>query len=158
MTEPPSRWPCVQRADVEREARRFADASGLAVDWDAVDRLDDDTLVNAITQVAPFDVGAKQALLEEADLAGRAELVVQLMQFQRLAPGGADVGPDASVSSDRQAAQQQRQVAAGAARFGHQPVLDRTDAVDQAHAEAADRRTPSCRGCRRAASGCRSPG
>jgi hypothetical protein len=82
----------VQRAEVEREARRFGDALGLAVDWAAVSQLDDEMLVNAIAQVAPFDVGAKQALLEEPTLAGRADLVVQLMQFQRLAPGGADVG------------------------------------------------------------------
>ena len=82
----------IQRAEVEREAKRFGDALGLAVDWDAVGQLDDEMLVNAIAQVAPFDVGAKQALLEEPTLAGRADLVVQLMQFQRLAPGGADVG------------------------------------------------------------------
>ena len=81
-----------QRAEVEREARRFGDALGLAVDWEAVGKLDDEMLVNAIAQVAPFDIGAKQALLEEPTLAGRADLVVQLMQFQRLAPGGADVG------------------------------------------------------------------
>jgi len=81
----------IQRADVEREARRFGDSLSLAVDWDAVGRLDDEMLVNAIAQVAPFDAGAKQALLEEATLAGRADLVVQLMQFQRLAPGGADM-------------------------------------------------------------------
>ena len=81
----------IQRADVEREARRFGDALSLAVDWDAVGRLDDEMLVNSIAQVAPFDAGAKQALLEEATLTGRADLVVQLMQFQRLAPGGADM-------------------------------------------------------------------
>jgi Lon protease-like protein len=81
----------IQRADVEREARRFGDSLSLAVDWDAVGRLDDEMLVNAIAQVAPFDDGAKQALLEEATLTGRADLVVQLMQFQRLAPGGADM-------------------------------------------------------------------
>ncbi len=78
------------RADVEREARRFGDALGLAVDWEAVSRLDDEMLVHAIAQVAPFDIGAKQALLEEPSLVGRADLVVQLMQFQRMAPGGAD--------------------------------------------------------------------
>ncbi|MCA1653221.1 MAG: LON peptidase substrate-binding domain-containing protein [Sphingomicrobium sp.] len=88
----PSPLALAVRSDVEREARRFGDALGLAVDWDAVGRLDDEMLVNAIAQVAPFDVGAKQALLEEPTLVGRAELVVQLMQFQRLAPGGADSG------------------------------------------------------------------
>ena len=81
-----------QRAEVEREARRFGEALGLAVDWNAVGRLDDEMLVNSIAQVAPFDVGAKQALLEAASLDERADLVVQLMQFQRLAPGGADMG------------------------------------------------------------------
>jgi len=90
--EEPEPLSLIQRADVEREARRFGDALGLAVDWGAVGQLDDEMLVNAIAQVAPFDVGAKQALLEERTLAGRADLVVQLMQFQRLAPGGADVG------------------------------------------------------------------
>jgi Lon protease-like protein len=88
----PSPLSSIQRADVEREARRFGDALGLAVDWEAVSRLDDEMLVNAIAQVAPFDTGAKQALLEEPTLEGRADLVVQLMQFQRLAPGGADMG------------------------------------------------------------------
>ena len=90
--EEPPPLSSIQRADVEREARRFGDALGLAVDWEAVSRLDDEMLVNAIAQVAPFDTGAKQALLEEPTLDGRADLVVQLMQFQRLAPGGADMG------------------------------------------------------------------
>ena len=83
-----------QRAEVEREARRLGDAMGLAIDWDAVSRLDDEMLVNAIAQVAPFDVGAKQALLEQATLDGRADLLVQLMQFHRAAvSGGVEVEP-----------------------------------------------------------------
>lgn len=82
-----------QRAEVEREARRLGDALGLTVDWDAVGRLDDEMLVNAISQVAPFDLGAKQALLEANSLAGRADLLVQLMQFQRMAVSGAEVQP-----------------------------------------------------------------
>jgi Lon protease-like protein len=92
-TEPPP-LPLVQRAEVEREARRLGDAMGLAVDWEAVGRLDDEMLVNAIAQVAPFDVGAKQALLEQATLDERADLLVQLMQFQRAAVGGgAEIAP-----------------------------------------------------------------
>jgi Lon protease-like protein len=83
-----------ERAEVEREARRLGDAMGLAVDWDAVSRLDDEMLVNAIAQVAPFDVGAKQALLEEERLDSRADLLVQLMQFQRAAvTGGVEIEP-----------------------------------------------------------------
>ena len=70
-----------QRASLELESRRFADAQGYAVDWTAVSRLDDEALVNGIAQIAPFDVAAKQALLESPSLDERAELLVQLMQF-----------------------------------------------------------------------------
>ena len=84
----------IQRAEVEREARKLGDALGLAVDWAAVARLDDEMLVNAIAQVAPFDIGAKQALLEARNLNDRADLLVQLMQFQRMAvTGGVEVEP-----------------------------------------------------------------
>ena len=69
------------RAALEEESRRYAEAQGYAVDWNAVSRLDDEALVNGIAQIAPFDVAAKQALLESPALADRAELVIQLMQF-----------------------------------------------------------------------------
>lgn len=71
----------VERASFEREARKFADAQGYAVDWDSVGRLDDMSLINGVSQIAPFDAAAKQALLEAPDLATRCELLVQLMQF-----------------------------------------------------------------------------
>lgn len=70
-----------ERAALELESRRFADAHGYAVDWEAVTRLDDASLVNGIAQIAPFDPAAKQALLEANGLSDRAELTVQLMQF-----------------------------------------------------------------------------
>jgi Lon protease-like protein len=70
-----------ERASIEIESRRFADAQGYAVDWEAVSRLDDESLVNGIAQIAPFDVASKQALLEADSLSERARLIVQLMQF-----------------------------------------------------------------------------
>ena len=70
-----------ERAALELESRRFADAHGYAVDWQAVTRLDDMSLVNGIAQIAPFDPAAKQALLEADGLSQRADLTVQLMQF-----------------------------------------------------------------------------
>ena len=69
------------RAALEQESRRFADAQGYAVDWDSVSRLDDEALVNGIAQIAPFDAAAKQALLEANSLCDRSELIIQLMQF-----------------------------------------------------------------------------
>jgi hypothetical protein len=70
-----------RRASLEIESKRFAEAAGYAVDWDAVARLDDRSLVNGIAQIAPFDAAAKQALLEAPDIEERAELIIQLMQF-----------------------------------------------------------------------------
>jgi len=71
----------VERAGFEREARRFADAQGYAVDWEAVTRLDDESLIDGVSQIAPFDAAAKQALLEAQGLNARCELLIQLMQF-----------------------------------------------------------------------------
>ncbi len=82
-----------ERAALEMESRRFADAQGYAVDWNAVGQLDDFSLVNVIAQIAPFDGAAKQALLESKGLAERSELIIQLMQFF-----GRHNGPDDRVT------------------------------------------------------------
>lgn len=71
----------VERALFEREARFFAEAQGYGVDWDSVSRLDDLSLINGVSQIAPFDAAAKQALLEADGISQRCELLVQLMQF-----------------------------------------------------------------------------
>ena len=71
----------VERASFEREARHFANAQGYQVDWDSVARLDDVSLINGVSQIAPFDAAAKQALLEAPDIQTRCELLVQLLQF-----------------------------------------------------------------------------
>jgi len=71
----------IERAGFEREARSFATAQGYAVDWDSVGKLDDAALINGVAQIAPFDLAAKQALLEAHTLAARCELLIQLMQF-----------------------------------------------------------------------------
>ncbi len=70
-----------ERASFESEAREFADTQGYSVDWESVARLDDLSLINGVSQIAPFDVAAKQALLEAPDIRTRCELLVQLMQF-----------------------------------------------------------------------------
>jgi Lon protease-like protein len=70
-----------ERASFEHEGRQFANAQGYSVDWESVERLDDVTLINGVSQIAPFDSAAKQALLEAPDLRTRCELLVQLMQF-----------------------------------------------------------------------------
>lgn len=78
----------VERAGFELEAKRFAEVQGYSVDWDSVTRLDDQSLINGVSQIAPFDPASKQALLEVDTLAERCELLIQLMQFYGLRDGG----------------------------------------------------------------------
>lgn len=80
----------VERAAFEQEARAFADAQGYSVDWDSVSDLDDQSLINGVSQIAPFDFAAKQALLEAPNLNERCELLIQLMQFFALRDQGED--------------------------------------------------------------------
>jgi Lon protease-like protein len=79
-----------ERAALEQEGQRFAQRMGYEVDWQVVGSMDDETLVNGIARIAPFDVAAKQALLEANTLAERSELVIQLMQFIRRNDGQTD--------------------------------------------------------------------
>ncbi|HZV57096.1 MAG TPA: LON peptidase substrate-binding domain-containing protein [Sphingobium sp.] len=79
-----------ERAALEDEARRFATRQGYKVDWDAVTRLDDETLVNGIARIVPFDPAGKQALLEANTVSQRSELAIQLMQFIRKGDGRSD--------------------------------------------------------------------
>ncbi|MBX7491922.1 LON peptidase substrate-binding domain-containing protein [Qipengyuania sp. 1NDW9] len=81
----------VERAGFEFEAKRFAAMQGYSVDWDSVERLDDETLINGVAQIAPFDPAAKQALLEAATLSERCELMIQLMQFFALRDDGDEI-------------------------------------------------------------------
>ena len=81
----------VERAGFEFEARRFADMQGYSVDWDSVSRLDDETLINGVAQIAPFDPASKQALLEAANLRDRCEVMIQLMQFFALRDDGDEI-------------------------------------------------------------------
>ena len=81
----------VERAGFERESRRFAQAQGYRVDWDSVGRLDDVSLINGVSQIAPFDPASKQALLEAGSLSARCELLIQLMQFYGRRDGEEDI-------------------------------------------------------------------
>ena len=81
----------VERASFEFEAKRFAAMQGYSVDWDSVERLDDETLINGVAQIAPFDSAAKQALLEAETLSQRCELMIQLMQFFALRDDGDEI-------------------------------------------------------------------
>ncbi len=80
-TEDASSLAAAQRADVEQRLRTYLDTQGLSADWDAVASADDESLVNTIAAVCPFDPAEKQALLEAPDVPARAATLSALMAF-----------------------------------------------------------------------------
>jgi uncharacterized protein len=90
-----SRRRCRWRSDaeVEREARRL----GERLAFRSIGLRSAGSTTRCWSTQSPrsrrFDVSAKQALARGGDLAGRADLLVQLMQFLRLSQGGAELQP-----------------------------------------------------------------
>jgi uncharacterized protein len=80
--------PAAVRADLESSLRSYLDTQGLSADWDAVAGADDESLVNTLTSVCPFDVAEKQALLEAPALRDRAGVLAALMTFAAPADDG----------------------------------------------------------------------
>ena len=88
--------------DLDRGPETLADRAGfrsgleayfaaheISPDWPAVDASADGDLVNFLAMICPFAPAERQALLESADLAARAEIMLSLMDMAvRLKQGG----------------------------------------------------------------------
>lgn len=61
--------------------RSYFTANGFDANWDAIEGMDDDALVVTLCMVCPFDPLEKQALLEAADPAVRADTLVTLLRM-----------------------------------------------------------------------------
>lgn len=86
--------PRLGEGEVDREAvlaalLRYAEATGLKIDWDGVEKAPNEALVNALSMMAPFGPREKQALLEAPDLRSRAETLVAIteMELAKTDPG-----------------------------------------------------------------------
>lgn len=75
------------RDRLEKAARRYFVQQSLPVDADAIDKLDDISLVTALAMLCPFATLEKQALLEAPDHVQRAKLLTGLIEMA--AAGGA---------------------------------------------------------------------
>lgn len=71
----------IDRLDLTKALRRYADAKGFQVDWSAVETAPPEPLVNAIAALCPFDPVEKQALLEAEDLSDRCATLVALLEL-----------------------------------------------------------------------------
>ena len=73
--------------EVDRDAvldslRRFAEASGLKIDWDGINQAPNEALVNALAMMSPFEPREKQALLEAPDIKSRAEVLIAATEME----------------------------------------------------------------------------
>jgi hypothetical protein len=79
-------------AEVDRQAflkalKIYLEARNLKIDWPAVSRLSNETLVNSLAIASPYGPEEKQALLEAPGLKARAEMLVALAEMELAAAG-----------------------------------------------------------------------
>ena len=72
----------VDRDGVLRTLRDFAKANELQIDWESINGAPNEALVNALSMMSPFGPREKQALLEAADLKGRADVLVAITEVE----------------------------------------------------------------------------
>ncbi len=61
--------------------RGYFDRRGLTADWDAIDGMDDPTLLTALSMTCPFTPSEKQALLEAESALQRMQILQALLEF-----------------------------------------------------------------------------
>jgi Lon protease-like protein len=78
----------VDRAGLLRVLRTYLEQNRLDTDWSAIEQASSESLVNALSIMAPYGAEEKQALLEARDLKSRAEVLVALAEMEIAASGG----------------------------------------------------------------------
>ena len=70
-----------QRSDLLAALRQYFTVNGFDANWTAIEKMPDDELVVTLCMVCPFGAPEKQALLEAADPARRAETLLALLRM-----------------------------------------------------------------------------
>jgi len=83
----------VGEGGVDREGlltafRSFLKANDMDADWDTVNGMSTEVLVNALSMMSPYGPAEKQALLEAPDLKTRAETLVAITEISLARAGG----------------------------------------------------------------------
>jgi uncharacterized protein len=86
--------PQIDRARLVRGLKNYFGHHNLSADWSAIEKAPAEHLVTSIAMACPFAPREKQALLEAADLAERAELLTGLVEMAAIKPttGEEDTG------------------------------------------------------------------
>ncbi len=72
--------------------RQYFDSQGIEADWAALQEAPDERLVTCLSMICPFCASEKQALLEAAGLAERAEMLLALVELAVLDESGGPGG------------------------------------------------------------------
>lgn len=69
------------RGEFLKLLKPFLDKLSMNVDWEMIESMSDEDLINTISMCCPFDVNEKQALLEAKNLESRFEILKSLIQM-----------------------------------------------------------------------------
>ena len=72
----------VDRTALLAALRGFAEANNLKIDWQGIERANNEALVNALSMMCPFGPLEKQALLEAGDIRARADVLVAITEIE----------------------------------------------------------------------------
>ena len=78
--------PQFDRARLIRGLKGYFTGRQISADWEAIEKAPGEHLVTSIAMACPFAPSEKQALLEAADLAERAELLTGLVEMAAIKP------------------------------------------------------------------------
>lgn len=73
--------PSVNRAQLVEAFRQYLEANNMTTNWDEINSVSTEVLVNTLSLLAPYPPREKQALLEAPDLRSRAEVLVALTEL-----------------------------------------------------------------------------
>jgi uncharacterized protein len=73
--------PSVNREQLVEAFRQYLEANNMTTNWDEINSVSTEVLVNTLSLLAPYPPREKQALLEAPDLRSRAEVLVALTEL-----------------------------------------------------------------------------
>ena len=71
----------IDRPALIASLKTYAALHGFDVDWDSVEQAPTETIINVAAQICPFDIAAKQALLEAVTLEERCQALIALLEW-----------------------------------------------------------------------------
>jgi len=75
----PSNSGGIDRDALQNVLRHFLEFEDEDADWEALNHLADDNLINSLSMICPFSPAEKQALLEAVDVPARSRLLINLL-------------------------------------------------------------------------------